>query len=260
MTDFLSRTKEIQHQIDSVTTITELYPLRLQINDLFQHQGSHLQYDQKLYKEASDSLINELSQKKKLLSKQGKFRFSNRQLLHRLCQKQAPRSRSTLKDSTNTIRSHVNPIRTYQCIRIASETSVTEQHLDHVVLKVVAPSIHISNISNCILFLNIKGPIYMSSVKNCFIISNSYQLRLHEVTNSVVNASIAKDDKRITIENCCKLLVNPCVQVDDFNWPNNSQSPNFRFKIVSSPHERSFKEGPIKDGLPIIDKLRDEAF
>lgn len=115
------------------------------------------------------------------------------------------------------------------------QSGVLRQFQRSVVL-VTAPSVHIEDAVECVIYVRSEGPIFVHNMSNCILIAVSHQLRLHNIHSCSVFGDvrsgrvIIEDSDRIEFggfKEAAMTLEECQFAVDDFNWPT---------KATASPH------------------------
>ncbi|EGV65750.1 hypothetical protein CANTEDRAFT_92076 [Yamadazyma tenuis ATCC 10573] len=86
-------------------------------------------------------------------------------------------------------------------------------------------SVNLQTGANSILRFDIDGTISATGLTNCIVLANCHQLRLHNITNSLVVSDITTN---VIMENCMNVKFSGAVNVDDFNF-NFTNSQNYSY-------------------------------
>lgn len=109
-------------------------------------------------------------------------------------------------------------------------------------------TLHLSNISNSIIYLSVDGPLYLTNIQNTTIVAECHQFRMHKSSK----CDVFLGTKRPVIEDCTAIRFGPAYfgqqweQVDDFNWIRPIQSANWSrlsavpdFEWIKTPEGRA---------------------
>ncbi|ODV94794.1 hypothetical protein PACTADRAFT_50652 [Pachysolen tannophilus NRRL Y-2460] len=264
--EFNVRKNEIQKKIDQVTTASEIKDLKMEINQLPAEifscnrddgevigngSGNFISslpaYDQKYYTNTIDQLFNLLESKSKDLNKgKKKFSFKNKN--------KVPFAKIETSDSTIDFKAineeqkqeptAENIIGIEYTIAKPINSSTAHIFLNNIqssIIKMdntgyIPDSIHLSNIHNSKINIKSNTSIFIDCGSDNLIVTESYQLRLHNLQQSIIVPRILNEANRIVIENCNGIKiyknndVDKFVEVDDFNFPTKSvKNPNFEY-------------------------------
>ncbi|PRT53287.1 Tubulin-specific chaperone C [Wickerhamiella sorbophila] len=122
--------------------------------------------------------------------------------------------------------------------------------LDHCIVMCDVPqkTLHLSKISNSVIFLQVDGPLYLTNIENTTIVAQCHQFRMHKSTE----CDVFLGTKRPIIEDCRAIRFGPAYfgspwdEIDDFNWIRETQSINWSridtlpdFEWIDTPEGRA---------------------
>lgn len=92
------------------------------------------------------------------------------------------------------------------------------------VLNITSKSINFKGGDNNLIVFRSTGSIFIHDLVNSVLVVECHQLRLHNVTDSVV----INRAKSVVIENCHGLQFNGSNNINDFNYPKQGDNPNYK--------------------------------
>lgn len=201
------------------TSLDQLQQIQYQFQHLIESQAPDTSYLKKLESENVNSIIKLIQSKQNQLSRVN-FKF--------IGEPQPPTHINKSKQDKEVLSDfHSNSITVLDQYYELNSDHIYVSRFSNSILSVESQSINLQNGEGSICYLRSTGPVFVQNATNCIFIISCHQVRLHEITDSIVIAENRHKGNPIIIENCSRLLIND-VDVDDFNHPSKStKSPNY---------------------------------
>lgn len=268
MSDFNDQYKLLLKNIAEATSRDALVHLRTQINVLSQSiNGKGLpSYELKVHSDKLNEVIELLEGKKKTL-RGARFQFKGSKV---------SKSNSKSKHSL-FVNEPVKPSlkRMNEAIDLThpfKNSHVFLANLDNCIVRVLGDprceSIKVENAKNSILLLQAATSIMVNNAENCILVSNSFQLRLHNMKSCLIYPKLDSSEKRAILESCSDLKIgkqsrlksalfstscDKFVAVDDFDEPVRSGEPiNFSYVESSLDISRIESRTHINDDFDVM--------